>query len=450
MSTTNLIVERVKLMFPALVDLRTLHLRNLSFEIDILYLSTLVDINVINKYVSVPFNNSHAFDYFEAQLFSFGAEVVADTEDIRKRLLLGHTCIIYYDKIYSISAKRSLNDQPGENKTENTILGPSKSFSEDLHTNMGLIRSRYKRASLSSEALTVGHWSKTEIILMYDATHTKPELLEQVRSKLLAIDVDLVQASGQLERLLNDTRFSLFPRMMITERPDRTVLNLAQGKIVILMEGTAYALAVPCVFFDFMSAMDDLYQSFWITKALVILRYISLLITVTLPAFYVAIVSYNPEILRVQLTLSIAGSRAAVPYPSYIEVFIMLFMIEALIEASLRLPKYIGSTATTVGGLILGQAAQQAGLVSSIMIIITSAVAISNFVIPINAMSFAMRFVKFVLIVFAALFGVVGIVVGMFLLVNYLASLRSFGEPYLKIYMREKKASYSIKEGDPM
>ena len=163
------------------------------------------------------------------------------------------------------------------------------------------------------------------------------------------------------------------------------------------------------------------------------LRYISLFITLVLPSLYIAIVSYNPEIFRVQLTLSIAGSRAAVPYPSYIEVIFMLFMIEALTEASLRLPKFIGSTATTVGGLILGQAAQQAGLVSSIMIIITSAVAIANFVIPINAMSFAMRFVKYVLILFASLFGIIGTTVGLFLVIGYLVNMRSFGEPYLKV-----------------
>ncbi|MFC0273977.1 spore germination protein [Metabacillus herbersteinensis] len=172
-----------------------------------------------------------------------------------------------------------------------------------------------------------------------------------------------------------------------------------------------------------------------------------MLLTITLPALYIAIVSYNPVIFRIQLTTSIAGSRAAVPYPSFIEVFIMLFLIEALVEASIRLPKSIGPTATTVGGLILGQAAQQAGLIGSIMIIITSTVAISNFVIPINAMSFAIRVVKYPLIILAIFFGITGVISGVYCFLLYLANMRSFGEPYLRIFIGEDSPS-GYKKGD--
>ncbi|RIE03736.1 hypothetical protein D3H35_10015 [Cohnella faecalis] len=168
---------------------------------------------------------------------------------------------------------------------------------------------------------------------------------------------------------------------------------LKRGKIVIVIDGSRFASYCPSVFSDFMHAMDDEYEMFWMSRALLLLRYLSLFLTLTLPAAYISIVSYNPEIFRVQLTLSIAGSRLVVPYPSFIEVFIMLFMIEALTEASLRLPRYIGSTAATVGGLILGQAVQQAGLVSSIMIIVTSSLRfpISSFRTPRSATPFDLR-----------------------------------------------------------
>ncbi|TXK81420.1 spore germination protein [Paenibacillus sp. N3.4] len=441
-------INRIMSSLASSVDLETKHLNNGKFEVEIVYLSSMIEHTQINKNVSLPFLVSDSFENFEHAITSCGAEKVADFSQIASFLLQGYVVIGYFSDIYCLSVKRALNNDPEETKTENTVIGPSKAFAEDLFTNLALIRFRYKKRELTVEPYEVGTSSKTKILLAFDASLAKPSMIELVRDKLKAIDVDMLQASGQLEKLLNDTNYSLFPTVLITERPDRAVLNLSHGKAVLLIEGAAFVIVLPAVFFDFMSAMDDLYQSFWITRSLVFLRYVSLVITVLLPAIYVSIVSYNPELFRVQLTLSISGSRSAVPYPSYVEVFIMLFMIEALTEASLRLPKFIGSTATTVGGLILGQAAQQAGLVSSIMIIITSAVAISNYVIPINSMSFAMRFVKYVLIAFASFFGIIGTSVGFFLLISYLASLRSFDEPYLKLFIGEKNVSYPESEGD--
>lgn len=192
-----------------------------------------------------------------------------------------------------------------------------------------------------------------------------------------------------------------------------------------------------------MSSMDDLYLPYWVSKGLQFLRYVSLFLTITLPALYIAVISFNPGFFRVQLTLSIAGSRADVPYPSYIEVIFMLFMTEALTEASIRLPKFIGGTATTVGGLILGQAAEQAGLVSSIMIIVTSAVTISNFVIPISTMSFAVRVVRYPLILLSTLYGLVGLIVGLFWVAGFLVDQRSFGKPYFKIFSGEPSKTFN-------
>lgn len=210
---------------------------------------------------------------------------------------------------------------------------------------------------------------------------------------------------------------------------------------MLLLNGTPFAIIVPAVLFDFLASMDDIYDIPWFSRPLMILRYIGAFITISLPALYVATVSYNPEIFRAQLAIEIAGSRAAVPYPSFYEVFLMMFLIESLTEASIRLPKYIGSMATTVGGLILGQAAQMAGLVSSIMIIVASVVAISNFMIPINTMNFALRVIKFPLVVLAIFFGLTGVLTGVFCFLVYAVSLRSFGRPYLKLFIGEAKKS---------
>jgi hypothetical protein len=249
--------------------------------------------------------------------------------------------------------------------TETTVQGPQLGLSQDLDTSLNLLRHRYPKTTLKVETIVIGSSTKTQVAILYDDDLVEQDVLKEVKKDLQEINIDVLQSTGQLHNLLTKRKRTLFPNMLISERPDRVILNIAQGKVVLLMNGTPFALVAPAVFYDFFTAMDDLYQSYWISKFLLTLRYIGLMISVTVPAFYVAITSFNPELLRVQLAVSIAGSRAAVPYPSYLEVFFMLGIMEILTEASIRLPKYIGSTATTVGGLILGQAAQQAGLVST-------------------------------------------------------------------------------------
>lgn len=338
-----------------------------------------------------------------------------------------------------------MTNKPLDEQIETTIQGPQSSLTEDIKASLNLIRHRYPSNGFRIEPYELGNVSKTPAFVIYDTDLVNQKILSDLKQTLSKIDVAMVQATGQLDKILNNNKRSLFPTMMITDRPDRVALNLSQGKIVILLNGTPFALILPAVFYDFMSAMDDLYLPYWISRGLVCLRYIGLFITITLPSIYISVVSFNPEFFRVQLTLSIAGSRAAVPYPSYLEVIFMLFMTEALTEASIRLPKFMGGTATTVGGLILGQAAQQAGLVSSIMIIVTAAVTISNFVTPINSMSYSVRAVRYPLVLLSSLFGLIGVIVGLFWFTCYLANLRSFGQPYLKIFIGEPSKSFNTR-----
>ncbi|ULL18144.1 spore germination protein [Paenibacillus sp. H1-7] len=409
-----------------------------GFLVQYFYLVSMIDAKQLDSLVLPAIISSQNQEELQTKLLSLGSMISAKEPASLDHHLLDGTIIVRLDNaLFTIPAKKIRSDQPEDMKVEQTLLGPQKSLSESIDANLGIIRSRYPNVELRAEPYVLGTLTKTRVLMLYDQSRVKPELLEEVQTRLSRVQFDIFQSVTQLEIGMNNRRLSLFPRMLVTERPDRIVLNLAKGKVVIMVDGTPFTLIAPAVFYDFMSAMDDLYQSFWVARALVLLRYLALFLTITLPAIYISIVSFNPDITRVQLTLSIAGSRAAVPYPSYVEVLIMMFLTEALTEASLRLPKYIGSTATTVGGLILGQAAQQAGLVSSIMIIITSAVAISNFVIPINVMSYSVRILKYVFIIFASFFGIVGTAVGLFCLIGHMANMRSFGEPYLKLFIGE-------------
>ncbi|EFM09242.1 GerA spore germination protein [Paenibacillus curdlanolyticus YK9] len=436
-------LQRVTAIFAEAKDLNTHRIQNKHFVLEVAYIGSLVDESKVSDFILVPFTQEHqSFKEILATNPSF--KLVEDPARWADTLLRGFVLLQIESYVYALDAARVIRNQTPVAEVESTVQGPQTALNEDLIDSINLIRTRYPSPELKIEEGTVGSLSQTRLLLLYDQQRVDPTVLANVRKKLMGVSTEIVNAVGELEKLLTHPSRSLFPTMLITERPDRISRALGQGKMVLLMHGNMFGIVLPATFFDFMHAMEDRYESFWMTRTLILLRYLAIILTITLPALYISIISYNPELFRVQLAFSIAGSRSAVPYPSFIEVFLMLFLIEALIEASARLPRYIGSTATTVGGLILGQAAQQAGLVSSIMIIVTSVVAISNFVVPISSMSYAIRFLKYPLIVISIFFGVTGVAFGLFIYIVYLSQLRSFGKPYFRFIGGIKHAKGDI------
>ncbi|MCD1257988.1 spore germination protein [Paenibacillus athensensis] len=418
------------------LELRTLG-RGGGLQIELLFIRSICDAEFIRKQLIEPYFQMKTDQEYEDYLLAFpGAYSAKNNVDTLMKLTSGYAVITLGDHMLVFNAIQVKASALSEASVESTLLGPQTAFSEHIDTNLNIVRLRYRQSSLKTENFDIGRLTQTRVCLLYDDKLVDQGALLRVRQCLDQIDVDTLQSAGELHRLMTKNSYTLFPVYLSTERPDRTIINISQGKIVLMVEGTPFVLLLPAVFFEFYSAMDDLYQLPVVRYFLKLLRYIALFTSILLPGAYVALTAYNPEIFRVQLAMSIAGSRASVPYPAYVEVIFMLVMMELLLEASIRLPKSVGSTATTVGGLILGQAATQAGLISTIMIIIVSTVAICNFVVPINTMSFAMRVVKYPLVLLASLFGVVGLVIGFVGLIGYLASLRSFGKPYLRIFWK--------------
>jgi hypothetical protein len=401
---------------------------------NIIYISTLCDEKKLKEMFIEPFYKSGGKE-FHSYLSSIpDIKENKTNEEALKDIMRGSVVISLDSTIYILKIPNDFNTSIGEANNETVIQGPQNALSESINTNISLIRHRYPQPSLMVEEMTIGRLSETRVIILYDKNLTDENVIKDVKNSLQQVKIDVLQAAGQLYRKLNRAKRTLFPTLMLTERPDRITLNLGQGKVVVIVNGTPFSLIAPAVFYDFMSSMEDLYQPYWVSRFIVWLRYFGLFISLLMPSLYVGVTGYNTELFRVQLALSIAGSREGVPYPAFMEVFIMLLMMELLTEASVRLPKSIGSTATTVGGLILGQAAVEAGLVSNVMIIIVAAVAISNFVIPINSMTFAMRVTKYLLLVLTTFYGMLGLVMGMVGLIIYLANLESYGQPYLKLF----------------
>ncbi|MDQ1912338.1 spore germination protein [Paenibacillus sp. GD4] len=425
--------ERVKNSLQTSQDVICKELTSASRQMELLYIYFLIDDQKMYFQIIEPFFRL-AESYPQAVSSLPAARKPKDYQDMMGAVLEGQVALRIEDQWWLVDVRKYEAQKVNDTQVETVIQGPQDAFSENIQITLNMLRSRYRVPSLKIESMKIGESSRTTVALVYDDEIIDKKMLHEVKKRLGSIRVNLLQSAGELSQLLMEQRWTLFPRHMITDRPDRAVLNLSNGKIILAVESTTFVLVLPAVFFDFFSSMDEPTQLPLVGYFLKLLRYFGLFITVALPAFYVGATSYNPELFRVQLALMVSGSRSAVPYASYLEIIIMLIMMEFLIEASVRLPKSVGSTATTVGGLILGQAATEAGLVGNIMIIIVAAVAISNFVIPINAMSFAVRVIKYPLIVLASLFGLLGIVVGLVWLVMYLSSLRSFGQPYLKLF----------------
>lgn len=400
----------------------------------LLYVKSVVDGATLQQAVIRPFFEMASEDGFSSYIQSLPNKMdMPDKNKILFLLTAGAVLIAIEDKMFILDFSLYKNDAVQDTIMEPTIHGPQKGLSEDIETLINLIRQRYHNPALKVESFIVENSQNQTVTFLYDNDQVDPDILNKIRDRFNNVGTRLFQSAGDLSHFLNEGRFTFFPSSLITERPDRIVYNLNDGKVIIAIDGSPDVIIAPAIFFDFMSSMEDTYHIFSVTTFTIILRYIGLFVCVVLPSVYVAVTSYNPDIMRLELALTVAGGRIGVPYPSFIEVFFMLFFVELLTEASMRLPKAVSSTATTVGGLILGTAATEAALTSNIMIIVISAVAISTFVIPINEMSFAIRVIRLILLLYTILFGAVGLVIGFIGLLMLLVSKESYGRPYLSL-----------------
>lgn len=412
----------------------------------IFYLKSVVDGAKLHGTIIKPFFEMKSFGSYQSYIESLpDLTTLKSGEELLIEITKGHVLVAIEDEFYLIDIKLVNSNAVQQTLMEPTIYGPQLALSEDIETNLNIIRQRYHEPTLKFEMHQLKDKAHQPVAIIYDEKTVKQSVLKNVKEKLKNLDATLIQSAGDLQLHLNGSKITLFPTLILTERPDRISYNLAAGKVVVMINGSPHALIAPVVFFDFMLSMEDNYHTFWITTFTLILRYIGLIICLILPALYVAVTSYTPDVMRTELALTVAGSRLGVPYPSFIEVLFMLIFMEFLTEASIRLPKAISATATTVGGLILGTAATEAALTSNIMIIIVSAVAITSFVIPISEMSFSIRICRYMLIIYTTLFGTIGLILGSLGLVMFLANKRSFGEPYLKMYWRGEKKEIGVR-----
>jgi spore germination protein KA len=441
-------LEWIRQKLDNIADLEDRRLVSSAGEVSLIFLKSVTDPQKISHSLIAPFYEMEDIEAYHDYIATYpGCEEADSAEQGLAWVLSGYAVLGIRDHIHFYDALHIESSSVAETMTESVTQGPSDGLTENLAVNLNMIRRRYQSSQLKMETMLIGNISRTKLAILYDESRVNPHVLAEVKEKLETLKIDILQATGELEKYLSSDKLRIFPKTIVTERPDRVVFNLSEGKVALMLDTTGYAIVLPSIFNDFFTAMDDKIQFPFVGRFLKMLRIIGVGMTLWLPALYVAFTSYNPEIIRVQIALLVAGSRATVPYPSFVEVLIMLIMMEFLTEASIRLPRAIGPTATTVGGLILGQAATAAGLVGNIMIILVSAVAISNFLIPLNMMSFSVRVLKYFFVFAAALLGLVGVVSCLVGMVIYLCSQRSFGEPYFRMFFLDNLSGGNPKKG---
>jgi spore germination protein len=319
--------------------------------------------------------------------------------------------------------------------TESLVRGPREGFTETLRTNTALLRRRLRDPNFKIRQFRTGRRSQTDCALAYVEGIVRPDVVEEVKKRLETIDIDFILETGDLEQLVEDSPFSIFPQVQYSERPDKVVAGLLEGRVAILVDGTPFVIMVPSVFGHFFTSPEDYYERWLIGSLLRSLRILGSYVATFLPGLYVALTSFHPGLWPLPLAMAIAAGREGIPFPSVVEALIMEVAFELLREAGARLPRPIGETIGIVGGIIIGDAAVRSKLVSPIMVVVVSLTAIASFVIPAYNLAISFRILRFPLTVAAGTLGLYGIILGFILINVHMVSLKSFGVVYLSPYV---------------
>ncbi len=414
----------------------------------IVYIDGLCDRNLLNDFVLEPILDSNN----ELDLTKSLDEIITVTDmrsidslkDAIVAILSGETAV-FIDKnkeCYIIATRTCPNRGISEPSGEAVIRGSRDGFSEILRFNTALIRRRIRDSRLKIESLQVGERSKTDVAILYIDDIVNEDILRNVKERLDSIDIDAILDSGYIEQLIEGDKWNIFPQVQATERPEVVSSAIYEGKVCVIVDNSPFVLITPATFSNLFQTPDD-YNLRWIYSSLSrIIRFFAIIISLVLPAFYVAVTSFHTSILPTKLAYAIAHSRQGIAFPPIFEAIIMEVFLAFLLEAIVRLPKAIGSTIGIVGGLIIGQAAVSAGLVSPVMIVIVALTIISGFMSPNYEIMLSIRMFRFLYIILSGIIGFYGIILCTFVFLTYLLKIDSFGVPYLSPIVNMRKRDF--------
>lgn len=358
-------------------------------------------------------------------------EILNTMEEVIDSILTGSTMLFIEgeDKALSIYAKSREHRNIDMPQTENAIRGSHEGFIEALSTNIALVRNIIKSPDLKVETLKIGRRTRTDVSLLYIKSLADNKVVEELKKRLNSIDIDAILESGYIEEFIEDSPMSPFPTIGNTETPDKFSAKILEGRIGILVDGTPTALTVPYLFIEAFQGAEDYYAGAMVSSQLRLLRFFAFHINLFLPALYVALQVYHPNLIPYKLMLTIVATREGLPLPSVVEATGMIIVWEILREAGVRMPRPIGQALSIVGALILGQVAVNAGIVSPLMIIVIAMTGIMSLLTP--PLTDAASVLRIPILLVGSIFGLFGVIWCYFFTIIHLTSIRSFGVPYM-------------------
>lgn len=430
----------------------TLNTGSKQYKAFILYIDGMVDSQILNNFVLKPLMLKNKFCNNEtskiivqkgkkSNIANFIQDCLIPQNNIKQQFSFkdifsgvnSGNCALFVDTLsvgFDIDVKGFKQRSISKPENEIVIKGPHEAFVENIRTNTTLLRRFTNNENLIIENTKVGKITQTNCAICYIKDIANDALVAETKYRLNNLEIDSLLSAGELEQLLTDTNSLGVPKILVSERPDYAVKSLLQGRVIILINGSPYALILPAILIDFLTSPEDTNLKPQFANFLKVVRIISSFFALLLPGLYIAITNFHREIIPTELLFSILSSRQSVPFPIIVEILIMEISFEIIREAGLRVPSPIGPTLGIVGALVLGQAAVSAAIVSPILIIIVAITGMSSFAIPDFTFSFHLRFFRFVFILLGFLAGFLGIGTGLFIYISSLCDLETFGVSY--------------------
>lgn len=430
------ILEKIQKEFIDCPDL-TIKSYNISKNkvVDIVFLETVTSGDKINELllknlVSKISDSANNFD-IDNTVAAPNTVKIKNYDEIEYYLTSGYAIIIDNNNlVLAFEARQNLFRSVSSPQVEGCINGPKDAFGENYIMNIGLIKRRIKSHSLKTKTINVGRKSNTTVGILYLEDVTNISLVDKIYEKLRLIDIDGIVDSSEIAHLLDGESRSIFPTIKFTERPDNAARQLLDGKVVIVVDNSTFALITPSFFIDFFHPTSDKYTKSTNVNFIKVIRMFAFLFTILGPGLYIALVNYNHEALPTNLLLNFATQRDSLPFPAFIEAFIIMVLSEILRESDLRFPSSYGSSISILGALVLGEAAVSAGIVSPIMIIIVSLSFVSSLTFTDIDMINALRYYRFTFLISGAMFGIFGIMLTFLVLLTKITSTYSITVPY--------------------
>ncbi|MGG0248762.1 spore germination protein [Peribacillus frigoritolerans] len=402
------------------------------------YSSGMIDTIHMNQFVLPNLQNN------TLQLIPIICSEKDTVQQITLKVFSGELILLFEEtgELCSLNISKIPQRQPEESTYEVSIKGARDGFTESLETNVALIRKRVRSTTLCNEIFTIGKRSQTSVSLLYLSDVINESIIAEARKRLNSVDVDILNGVSPLEELLSDSPYSMIPSLTYNTRPDMVVESLQRGRFCLLIDGAPAALIAPINLQFLLKSAEDLYMPYYFVAIERILRYLGLLISVLLPGFYIAMVSFHQDQIPFPALATISINTTGIPFSPGMEVILMTILFEILYEAGLRLPKSTGQTVTVVGALIVGETMIRSGLTSPNVVVIVAITLLSQFLIVSQSFGSAVILMRVISIIMACVLGLPGLVLALFLLLIYISTLKSFGVPYMSSFFNPSDSDY--------